>query len=136
LDDGGVGVAIVLVRSQRDVVHRFVLGDLDDIELEAVALGEGHLDQRRYLRERFVADVRLLDQLGWELVARQDIYAITLPSDEIRATFGRLYAKASVIIQSRSREEFGPAARRLAFEVADTCAVVLLELPGGVRIRR
>jgi hypothetical protein len=128
-------MAIMLVRSQRDGVHRFVLRDLDDIELAAIALEKGDVDRRQSLRQQFKEDVRLLDQIGWELAARKEVYAVMLPADEIRATFGRLYAKAIGILRCDSPEVFGSDVRWLAFKVSETCAVVLRELPSGVRPR-
>jgi hypothetical protein len=127
-------MAIVLDHSQRDGVYEFVLHDLSQLGELAAVLGRGEVDRARGLRRRFEEDLRLLDQIGWERADDRGEYAIRLGADEVRPVFARLRALTSEVIRE-SGAEFTSTTLEQAFGVAETCAVVLGELPGGVRPR-
>jgi hypothetical protein len=127
-------MAVVLNGSQRDPVYQFILFDLSRIGDMEILLMSDEPELARRLRRRLEEDWRLLDQIGWELRGDRKVYAITLPSDEIRTVFKRLHSLATHII-NKSIAESADRTLKAAFSVAETSAVVLQELPGGVRPR-
>jgi hypothetical protein len=127
-------VAIMLVAEQRDQVCEFLLYDLHRLD-EILALGLAGVDESRRLCRHYHQDLDLLYQLGWGQETPKEVYAVTLPSDQIRATFGRLHAKAIGIATSQSLSVVGPDIACVALQVVEVCGIVLNELPGGRRPR-
>jgi hypothetical protein len=125
---------VTLDHTQRDGVYQFVLHDLGNLGELSLALGREEVHQARHLRQRFEEDLRLLDQLGWEKNPDKSEFAIRLGSDEIRAVFTRLRELTTEVI-NEAMTEFANQMLKEAFGVAETCAVVLQELPGGLRPR-
>jgi hypothetical protein len=127
-------MAVMLDGSQRDTVYQALLDDLTGIGDVAISAGNGKVETARRLRCRFEQDCRLLDQIGWEPDGGRGVYAITLPSDEIRALFARLHERATGIIND-AVSEFATKTLSEAFSVVEIATVVLGELPGGQRHR-
>lgn len=86
-------MAVVLDRVQRDVLYRFVVGDLPDVSDIARELNHGHAAEARRLRRRLDEDMRLLDLLGWDERGGRESYEIALPAQEVEAIFSRLRAR-------------------------------------------
>lgn len=122
----------LLADSQRDAVYRFILFDLNDMGDMATLLRGGEVEQARLLRCRFEEDMLLLDQIGWEQTGKRPAYALTLPSDEIRAIFRRLLTQATQVI-NESLAEFATQMLGDAFSMVEIAEIVLNELPGGTR---
>jgi hypothetical protein len=120
-------MAVVLDRSQRDAVHRFVVGELHEVGELGRALESGNLAVAGALRLRFDQDVRLLDLLGWAKADDRDRYELTMSAAEIRAVFSRLYQRATLEV-----EEGMSILQQLpigeAVEAARVCGEVVLGL--------
>ncbi len=120
-------MAVVLDRSQRDAVHRFVVSDLHEIGDFGRALEAGSLAAAGALRLRFDQDLRLLDLLGWAREDDRQRYELTLSAAEIRAVFSRLYQRATLEV-----EEGMSILQQLpigeAVEAARVCGEVVLGL--------
>lgn len=125
-------MAIILEKSQRDGVYKFLLYDLSNVSEIHIALKRGEIEEARVLRQRLEEDLRLLDQIGWEKDSDQAAFGITLPSDEIRSIFTHLREEAIKVIND-AMTEFANQMLTEAYAVTETCSVVLLELPGGTR---
>lgn len=123
-------MAIMLVREQREQVYEFLLHDLHRID-ETLGLGLAGEDETRRLCRHYQQDLDLLFQLGWGQDIPKEVYAVTLPSDETRAIFERLHAKAIGIATSQSLSVVGPDIACVALQVIEVCGIVLRELPGG-----
>jgi hypothetical protein len=124
-------MGILLVGSQRDEVYQYLLVDLGGVADMTTLIRGGELNLAQRLRERFVQDMHLLDQIGWNPKGRQQAYAITLASDDIRAIFQRLLAHAIQLIEQPPTKS--AQVLRMATSVAETARMVLGELPGGTR---
>lgn len=82
-------------RHQREALHRLLCDRLTD------NLGDSGLMVKRgdfAAAERFVneyaADVRLLNDLGWDPGERRETFAVTIPAEELLATLWRLRVEA------------------------------------------
>jgi hypothetical protein len=124
-------MGVFLDGSQRDAVYQFVLYDVSDIADMTTLVRGGELGLARRLRQRFEEDMRLLDQIGWGAKGSRFAYALTLPSDEIRAIFRRLLGRALKIINEPGTAS--PLTLTEASSVAVIARVVLQELPSGTR---
>jgi hypothetical protein len=125
---------VTLDHSQRDGIYTFLLHDLANLGELALVLSRGEVQQARHLGTRFKQELRLLDQVGWEKNPDQSEFTISMGLDEIRAVFTRLRELTTVVI-NEAMTEFANQMLKEAFGVAETCAVVLQELPGGSRPR-
>lgn len=128
----GVCMAVMLDCSQRDAVYQFVLLDLIGVGNMPSLMRRGKVEQACGLRQRFEQDMQLLDQIGWGPKGGKEVYAITLASDDIRAIFRRLLARATLVI-NEAVTEFANQVLTEASCVAETSRIVLGELPRGAR---
>jgi hypothetical protein len=124
-------MGIFLVRSQRDMVYGYLLVDASGIASFTTLVRGGDLGLARRLRSRFEEDMRLLDQIGWEPKGRQEVYAITLPSDEIRGIFRRLMGQAAQLLHDPPLKSV--LVQKEATEMVEIARIVFNELPGGTR---
>jgi hypothetical protein len=125
-------MAVVLDRVQRDVLYRFVVGDLPDVSDIARELNYGHATEARRLRRRLDEDMRLLDLLGWGERGGPESYEIALPAEEAKAIFSRLRARImSDIHEAMSTLLGNPVSEALA--AAGICASVVPSTEGETR---
>ncbi len=120
-------MGILLAGSQRDEVYQYLLVDVGGVSDITTLIRGGELVLARRLRVRFEEDMRLLDQIGWEPKGKKEVYAITLPSDEIRSIFRRLLAYVLQVIDEPGTRS--ATVLKQAASVAEIASIVLNELP-------
>jgi hypothetical protein len=87
-------MTVTITRAQRDALYEEMLTDLTavgDIHLE---LDKGNGEDARQLWRRFEAELRLLDQLGWNPVEPREQFAIDLPPELLVRALGHLEERA------------------------------------------
>jgi hypothetical protein len=117
-------MAFVLDRLQRDAVYRFVLSDLAAVRGLAGALEEDEINRARWLCRNLEQATQLLDQIGWEKVGSRECYEVVLSAADALALFGRLYDRATRLIND-SISEFANAVLKEAVCVAEVSGQVL-----------
>jgi len=80
--EGGIATMIVTItRAQRDALYEEMLSDLTGVGDIYLALNNRDDEAARRLWQRFEAELRLLDQLGWSPVEPLDRFEIDLPQE-------------------------------------------------------
>lgn len=90
-------MAVILDSFQRDAIRKFVLGDIAEAGMLAVALEEGE-DTLQRLRSLLDQSMRLLSQIGWEQVGTKERYEVALSEADRLAIFGRFHERATNLI--------------------------------------
>lgn len=121
--DGGC-MAIVLSRTQRDAVYRFVVSDLARAGDLATVLEEGQIAMAEQLRQHFDQAVRLLDEIEWTPAGTRDRYEVGLAEADVQGLFERLYEDSTRVI-NEAITEFADAVLKEAFSVAEVSGMVL-----------
>jgi hypothetical protein len=62
---------------------------------------DGNFDRARELRDRFVLDMRLLDDLGWEPEVDGEAFDLTMNSVDLAAIVSRLIEQTGAIIHTQ-----------------------------------
>ena len=104
---------VTLTRHQRDVLYRAVKLDLSGIGDISLMLSVWRGEAARELRDRYVDDMRLLDDLGWDRLDRRESYELTMPRDQLERTIrrhhelavGSLEDQANFLRERRDPEE-------------------------------
>jgi hypothetical protein len=86
--------AVILDSVQRDAIRKFVLSDIVEAGMLAVALEEGE-DTLQRLRALLQQSMRLLSQIGWEKVGTEERYEVVLSKADQLAIFGRFHERAT-----------------------------------------
>jgi hypothetical protein len=89
------GTTIRIDRDQREALHRLLRDRLTDNLLDSglMVKRRDFVAAERFGNE-FAADVRLLNDLGWDPGDRRETFAVTIPAEEILATLWRLRVAA------------------------------------------
>jgi hypothetical protein len=81
---------ISLTRKHRDPLRAAIIVDLADVD-EIGRFIEGHkMTEARGYRDRFMRDMRLLDDLGWEESDPRQIFQLTMPAIELKGLIAYL----------------------------------------------
>jgi hypothetical protein len=81
---------IDISRTHRDPLRAALLVDLNDVdEIGRFIVGQKMTEARGY-RDRFMRDMRLLDDLGWEESDPRQIFKLTMPVIDLTALIGYL----------------------------------------------
>ncbi len=90
-------MAVILDTVQRDAIRKFVLSDIVEAGMLAVALEEGE-DTLQRLRALLQQSMRLLSQIGWEKVGTQGQYEVFLSDADRLMIFERFHERATNLI--------------------------------------
>ncbi|MEX1141924.1 MAG: hypothetical protein WD399_04965 [Thermoleophilaceae bacterium] len=82
-------MAITINRQQRDATYQEVVLDLNGPTDLWTEFDDGNFDRARELRDRFVLDMRLLDDLGWEPEVEGEAFELTMAGVDLAAVVSR-----------------------------------------------
>jgi hypothetical protein len=118
--------AVILDSVQRDAIRKFVLSDIVEAGMLAVALEEGE-DTLQRLRALLQQSMRLLSQIGWEKVGTEERYEVVLSKADQLAIFGRFHERATNLIND-AMGTFADEVLKETFAVAKVAGNALSEL--------
>jgi hypothetical protein len=90
---------VTISREHREALHMAVLADLIDVNDIGTSIVSGRMSEARQGRDRFVRDMRLLDDLGWEAEDERKRFAMTMPAIDLEQMMGYLDAIARAQLQ-------------------------------------
>jgi hypothetical protein len=93
-------VAITINRQQRDAIYQEVVLDLNGLTDLWTEFDDGNFDRARELRDRFVLDMRLLDDLGWEPEVDSETFGLTMDGVDLAAVVSHLIAQTGAILHT------------------------------------
>ena len=93
-------MAITINRDQRDAMYQEVVLDLSGLADLWVEFDAGNYERARELRQRFVFDMRLLDDLGWEPDPNADEFTLTMDGVDLAWVVSHLIAQTGAIIHT------------------------------------
>ena len=93
-------MAITINRQQRDAIYEEVVLDLNGLTDLWTEFDDGNFDRARELRDRFVLDMRLLDDLGWEPEPDAGNFALTMDGVDLAGVVSHLIAQTGAIIHT------------------------------------
>lgn len=93
-------MAITINRAQRDAMHQEVVLDLNGLTDLWTEFDAGNYERAKELRQRFVLDMRLLDDLGWEPEPDADEFALTMDGVDLAWVVSHLIAQTGAIIHT------------------------------------
>jgi len=108
-------MALELTREQRDAVREEVVCDLSGIGDLTIAVDKGEVAAALRLRERFVAAVWLLDDLGWAADDPRERFELTLAGDQLESALEHLQDNAAAVLREHVLDPYdGEVAERAA----------------------
>jgi hypothetical protein len=122
-------MAVILDSVQRDAIRKFVLSDIVEAGMLAVALEEGD-DTLQRLRSLLDQSMRVLSQIGWEKTGTKGRYEVVLSEADRLAIFGRFHERATRLIND-AMGTFADEVLKETFAVAKVAGDVLGELADG-----
>jgi hypothetical protein len=95
-------MAITINREERDATYQEVTLDLDGLTDLWTEFDAGNYERAKELRQRFVFDMRLLDDLGWEPHPEEgrDEFELTMDGLDLAWIVSHLIAQAGAIIHT------------------------------------
>lgn len=125
-------MAITISREQRDAVYQEVVLDLNGLTDLWTEFDDGNFDRARELRDRFVLDMRLLDDLGWEPEAEGESFDLTMAGVDLAAVVSHLVVQTGAILHTHIVEpiERTPHAER-SVKAQGALATILGQLAQG-----
>jgi hypothetical protein len=93
-------MAITIDREQRDAMYQEVMVDLHGLTDLRTELEAGNYDRAKELRQRFVFDMRLLDDLGWEPEQDADEFELTMDGVDLAWVVSHLIEQTGAIIHT------------------------------------
>src|SRR5690606_69086 len=94
-------MAITINRQQREAIYQEVVLDLNGLTDLWTEFDDGNFDRARELRDRFVLDMRLLDDLGWEPEVEGEAFELTMDGVDLAAVVSRLIEQTGAIIHTQ-----------------------------------
>jgi hypothetical protein len=122
-------MAVILDSVQRDAIRKFVLSDIVEAGMLAVALEEGE-DTLQRLRSLLDQSMRFLGQIGWEKDGTKERYEVVLSEADQLAIFGRFHERATNLIND-AMGAFADDFLKETFAVAKVAGDALSELADG-----
>lgn len=104
-------MSMTINRRYRDTLYAGLMDDLsalDDIERH---LRKDEPSDAKRLRNRFDAELRLLDDIGWEREPDAERFELTMPARELRPIIERIYWTAVKPTLRRYRLRYGSRIR-------------------------
>ena len=94
---------ITINRQQRDAIYQEVVLDLNGLTDLWTEFDDGNFGRARELRDRFVLDMRLLDDLGWEpeVEVEGEAFELTMAGVDLAAVVSRLIEQTGAIIHTQ-----------------------------------
>jgi hypothetical protein len=93
-------MAISISREQRDAIYHEVVLDLNGLTDLWTEFEAGNYERARELRQRFVLDMRLLDDLGWEPEPDGDEFGLTMEGVDLAAAISHLVVQTGAILHT------------------------------------
>jgi hypothetical protein len=93
-------MGITIGREQRDAIYQEVALDLNGLTDLWTEFDGGNHERARELRDRFVLDMRLLDDLGWEPEQEADEFELTMDGVDLAAVVSYLIAQTGAILRT------------------------------------
>lgn len=123
-------MALELTRKQRDAVRDEVVTDLSGVGDLAMVVDRGDLTTALRFRDRFIAGVRLLDDLGWTADDPREVFELTLALDQLEPALEHLQDNATAVLRQHMLD---PADCELAEQAAiasDAYDAVIKQIDG------
>ncbi len=122
-------MSVTITRAQRDALYEEVLGELTGVGDIYLCLDKGDAEQARRLWERFEAQLRLLDEIGWGEVEPQERFDVDMPPELLARAMGRLQERAEQAVGSHiSEPKDGVEVAQRGLRVLSSCRDVLGQL--------
>jgi hypothetical protein len=105
------GAVPTITKAQRDGLYELVRNHIAGIGDIPIAMEEkGDFAEAERLGLRFVEDVRLLQDIGWQPHEERERFELTMPVDELTEVLQRLHEEAKQVLigspaERRSREQ-------------------------------
>ena len=93
-------MAITIDRDKRDAMYEEVVLDLNGLTDLRIELDAGNYERAKELRQRFVFDMRLLDDLGWEPEPGADEFTLTMDGVDLARVVSHLIEQTGAIIHT------------------------------------
>jgi hypothetical protein len=93
-------MAISISREQREAIYQEVVLDLNGLTDLWTEFEAGNYERAKELRQRFVFDMRLLDDLGWEPEQAGDEFALTMDGVDLAWVVSHLIVQTGAIIHT------------------------------------
>lgn len=93
-------MAISIRREQRDAIYQEVVLDLNGLTDLWTEFEAGNYERAKELRQRFVFDMRLLDDLGWEPEQEADEFPLTMDGVDLAAAISHLVVQTGAILHT------------------------------------
>lgn len=93
-------MAIAIDRDQRDAMYQEVVLDLNGLTDLWAEFDAGNFERAKELRQRFVLDLRLLDDLGWEPEQETEAFELTMDGVDLAAVVSHLITQTGAIIHT------------------------------------
>ncbi len=93
-------MAITINHEQRDAIHQEVVLDLNGLTDLWTEFDAGNYDRAKELRQRFVFDMRLLDDIGWEPEPDADEFTLTMDGVDLAWVVSHLIEQTGAIIHT------------------------------------
>ncbi len=93
-------MAITINRDQRDAMYQEVVLDLNGLTDLWTEFSGGNYDRAKELRQRFVFDMRLLDDLGWEPEQDREEFDLTMDGVDLAWVVSHLIEQTGAIIHT------------------------------------
>jgi putative protein kinase ArgK-like GTPase of G3E family len=128
--EGGIApMTVTITRAQREALYQEMLTDLSGVGDIYITLNAGNGDGARRLWQRFDAELRLLDQLGWDAADPREQVAVDLRPGSLVRVLAHMQERAEHTVSEElaDRDENRAIAQR-AVEVLAACRSVLAQL--------
>jgi hypothetical protein len=84
-------MSMTINRRYRDTLYAGLMHDLSALDDIGIHLRNDEASNARRLRNRFDAELRLLDDIGWEREPDAECFELTMPAKELRPIIERVY---------------------------------------------
>lgn len=84
-------MSMTINRRYRDTLYAGLMNDLSALEDIGTHLRNDEPSHAKRLRNRFDAELRLLDDIGWEPEPDAERFELTMPAKELRPIIERIY---------------------------------------------
>jgi hypothetical protein len=120
-------MSITINRRYRDAIYDGLMTDLSAIGDIFSHLHNDEPAKARRLHHRFEAELRLLDDLGWEQETQATEFELTMPAQKLRPIIERVYWSAVASLNNESDELIDEAVTHLS-DATVACPELLARL--------
>jgi len=132
---GTVSDTIRIDGRQREALHGLLLQRLTGICDLGLLIDRGDFAAAERLGNEFAADIRLLNDLGWDPGDGREIFAVTVPAEDFLSTLWRLRVDAEGGVDEPEEVRLGRAADNEVLERHGRALNVCVELIARVEPR-